>query len=102
MSRLKKKPDFSTENLDNRLLSQVAQYYQELIKDEMYTDICDAETVDIERDVSYDDEETAYKYVILTAEAFRVSPMKMRKLLITAGVCSTVTSRLIDRLRKGG
>lgn len=87
MGRVKRKPGFNSATLDQDVLRHVSDYYNELI--------CSAGD-------SLDTEESAYKYVIRTAEAFRITPMKMRKLLITAGVYSTSTSRYIAKLHADG
>ena len=87
MGRVKTKPGFNSAALDQDMLKQVSDYYQELI--------CSAGE-------NINTEESAYKYVIQTAEAFHISPMKMRKLLITAGVYSTSTSRYIAGLYADG
>lgn len=87
MGRVKTKPGFNSVALDQDYLKQVSDFYQELT--------CSAGE-------SIDAEESAYKYVIQTAEAFQITPMKMRKLLITAGVYSTSTSRYIAGLYADG
>lgn len=89
MGRVKTKPGFNTAALDQDMIKQVSDYYQKLI--------CFAG-----KNIDIDTEESAYKYVIQTAEAFRITPMKMRKLLITAGVYSTSTSRYIAKLHADG
>lgn len=46
----------------------------------------------------------AYSYRLIeeVADEFSISPMKMRKLLITAGVYENETSELISRLKAEG
>lgn len=48
------------------------------------------------------DVESLFKYITETAAEFHVTPMKMRKLLITAGVYSTDISRIIGELHAEG
>ena len=90
MARSKKKPNYNSVKEDQDFLKRVSDYYQEIVDGRRYSDKNKSE------------DETAFKYVIQTAEEFNVTPMKMRKLLITAGGYSTVTSEIVANLHAEG
>lgn len=90
MARSKKKPNYNSIKADQDFLKRVSDYYQEIVDRRWHDDNTKTE------------DEAAFKYVIQTAEEFNVTPMKMRKLLITAGVYSTVTSEIVANLHAEG
>lgn len=90
MARSKKKPNYNSVKEDQDFLKRVSDYYQEIVDGRRYSDKNKSE------------DEAAFKYVIQTAEEFNVTPLKMRKLLITAGVYSTVTSEIVANLHAEG
>lgn len=83
MARKKKKPHYNAEVIDQNLLDQVAA---------AYTNIMKCSTLD----------ESSYHLIELVARDFDMSPMKMRKLLITAGAYQSDTSDRIIRLKNDG
>ena len=90
MGRPKKKQEFDASIIDVKLIKMVSEYYCNLL--DSVGNVANAEDTD----------ESLYKYIIETAAEFHVTPMKMRKLLITAGVYSTDTSRIVGALQAEG
>ena len=84
MGRPQKKPEYNVAQIDQELLDAVSLAYQEVL-DRNEEFLCP-----IDKD--------SYQLIAEVAKQFKVSPMKMRKLLITAGVFSNDTSKLIARL----
>lgn len=83
MSRHKIKPDLDLEKNQEELIQAVAEYYGE----------------------PYDDRRgQAYDHVSLRAisKKFKISTMKARKMLITAGIYSIAQSRLVQELHSQG
>lgn len=72
MARLKKKPDYDSEKIMKELMEAVAESYDE--------------TGELK----------------LTAEEFDMSPLKIRKFLITAGAYSNAISYEVNRLYESG
>ena len=91
MGRPKKKPEYNANKIDEKYINAVADYYCNLVKS-AGSIICNEAL----------DDESLFKYITETSAEFHVSPMKMRKLLITAGVYSTDTSRIIGKLHAEG
>lgn len=88
MGRPLKKPEYSSANNDNELLESVANAYMEKIEQHGGQQmISDSDT---------------NKYISDIANNYGVSPLKMRKLLITVGIYSTSTSRLVVKLYSEG
>lgn len=90
MGRPKKKPEYNASTIDEKFIKAVAEYYCNLIN--VTENINCADALD----------ESLFKYITETAAEFHVTPMKMRKLLITAGVYSTDTSHIIGELYSEG
>lgn len=90
MGRAKKKPEYNANCIDEKYINAVAEYYCNLVQS-AGSIIC-ADALD----------DSLFKYIIETAAEFHVTPMKMRKLLITAGAYSTDTSRIIGELYAEG
>ena len=84
MGRPQKKPEYNVAQIDQELLDAVSLAYKEVL-DKNEESLCP-----IDKD--------SYQLIAEVAKQFKVSPMKMRKLLITAGVFSNDTSKLIARL----
>jgi len=91
MGRPKKKPEYNANCIDEKYINSVAEYYCNLVKS-AGSIICNDAL----------DDESLFKYITETAAEFQVTPMKMRKLLITAGVYSTDASRIIRKLHVEG
>lgn len=88
MSRPRKKPEYSSVNNDNELLESVANAYMKKIEQHGGQQlVSDSDT---------------NKYISDIADKYGVSPLKKRKLLITAGIYSTSTSRLVAKLYSEG
>ena len=88
MGRNKKKPDYNAIQVDQKLLDAVAASYARILKqNEAVTNSLDT---------------ASYQFIEQTAKEYDISPMKMRKLLITAGVYKNETSELIVSLRDEG
>ena len=81
MSRNKKKPLYDANKISEELLEKVVESYKQILEEN-------------NRSVG----DSSYQLIDKTAKLFKVSSMKMRKLLITAGVYSNDTSKLIVRL----
>lgn len=90
MGRAKKKTGYNANTIDKKFIKEVSEYYCNLVQSAGII-IC-ADALD----------DSLFKYIIETAAEFHVTPMKMRKLLITAGVYSTDTSRIIGELYADG
>lgn len=88
MGRNKKKPDYNAIQIDQNLLDAVAASYARILKQNVA--------------VNNSLDTTSYQFIEQTAKEYDISPMKMRKLLITAGVYKNETSDLIARLRAEG
>ena len=84
MGRPQKKPEYNVAQIDQELIDAVSLAYQEVL-DRNEESLCP-----IDKD--------SYQLIAEVAKQFKVSSMKMRKLLITAGEFSNDTSRLIARL----
>ena len=90
MGRAKKKTGYNANTIDKKFIKEVSEYYCNLVQSAGII-IC-ADALD----------DSLFKYIIETAAEFHVTPMKMRKLLITAGVYSTDKSRFIGELHAEG
>lgn len=88
MGRNKKKPDYNAIQIDQNLLDAVAASYARILKQNVA--------------VNNSLDTTSYQFIEQTAKEYEISPMKMRKLLITADVFKNETSDLIARLRAEG
>lgn len=89
MSRPLKKPNYNNAALTEDLLNQVSAAYEQILKDNTNFDPTRRNS-------------ESYQFIEQVAKEFNMSPMKMRKLLITAGVYSNDTSRLIADLDAKG
>lgn len=88
MGRNKKKPDYNAEQIDQKLLDAVAASYAEILK----RNESSVSPLSLE----------SFKLIELVAKDYKISSMKMRKLLITAGVYHNEISELIARLQAEG
>lgn len=90
MARHKKKPEYNMKraSVDEKLFTNVIAAYKEVCEKNVVSD----------SPLSSD----SYQLIELAAAQFHFTPMKMRKLLITAGAYENETSRLIGRLHKQG
>jgi len=89
MSRPKKKPSYNAGRESKKVLEEVSAYYKSLL-DEPGTA------------GSITGGSNTYRMIVLTAEKFNMTPVKIRKLLITAGLYKTETSELIAKLHTQG
>lgn len=87
MGRSKKKPDYDVSKIDQELLDNVSKAYTDILKHSVGFSSSD---------------DSSYRLIEIVAEDFNMSPMKMRKLLITAGVYKNDTSELIGKLKSEG
>ena len=88
MGRPQKKPDYNVGQINHEYLESVSKAYKEVVEKNKKSS-CPLDS-------------DSYQLIAEEAKQFKVSPMKMRKLLITAGVYATDTSRLIARLDAEG
>lgn len=88
MGRQKKKQKYDATKVDQNLLDIVSRAYTELLK----KNECALKSI----------EDTSYQIIELVAKDYNMSPMKMRKLLITAGVYKNDTSELVGQLKSEG
>lgn len=82
MARPKKRPEYDKDHLQNNLMTMIAEAYQNPPNG----------TADSQ----------GHMHLNLLAEEFGMTPIKIRKVLITMGVYETDTSRVIMDLYKGG
>ena len=88
MGRKRKKPNYNAIQIDQDLLDKVAQTYALILRsNEKLVNALDS---------------TSYQLIEMTAKEYGVSSMKMRKLLITAGVYKNETSGFIMELKNDG
>ena len=87
MGQSKKKPDYDVSKIDQELLDNVSKAYTDILKHSVGFSSSD---------------DSSYRLIEIVAEDFNMSPMKMRKLLITAGVYKNDTSELIGKLKSEG
>lgn len=88
MGHPKKKPDYNAAKIDQDLLDRVSRAYADILNNNAMA-------------VSLSDK-ASYYLIELVARDFDMSPTKMRKLLITAGVYKNETSDLIMELKNEG
>ena len=88
MGRPQKKPTYNAGRIDQEYLEAVSKAY--------------IEVVDKNKDSACPLDNDSYQLIAEVAKQFKVSSMKMRKLLITAGVYFNDTSRLIAKLDAEG
>ena len=84
MGRPQKKPAYNAGQIEQKYLEAVSKVYIEVV-DKNKESVCPLDN-------------DSYQLIAEVAKQFKVSPMKMRKLLITAGAFSNDTSKLIARL----
>ncbi len=86
MGRPRKKPGFDAGVIDKNKISEISKAYTEFLRDnqQSFTD------------------SVSYKAIELFSLSYNISPMKMRKILITAGVYKTDISCRIAQVKKEG
>ena len=88
MGRKRKKPNYNSIQVNQELLDKVAQSYDLILRNTGEL----VNTLDT----------STYQLIELVAKEYDVSPMKMRKLLITAGMYKNETSEFIMELKNDG
>lgn len=79
MPRCKKKPDYEPQKIQEELIDAIVTSYNNPKNEEC------------------SDKDKNHKQLKLVAEEFGITPLKVRKLLITGGAFETETSRLVQR-----